>query len=142
MALYRTNYIFTKKLFSCAKFLLIKISYVQVPQQGNRSLYLPYSVPEEGQAVSKVLKLKYGRCGNLVKVERGKLCDTFHIDKGGVGAVQHVLGPEQPQPGSGRVHPGLRVPLPSGGNSGIIFSLLGIFLLFFLAKMVLLHFQM
>ena len=32
----------------------------QVPQQGNRSLYLPYSVPEVGQAVSKVLKLNYG----------------------------------------------------------------------------------
>ena len=30
--------------------------------------------------------------------------------------MQHVLRPEQPQPRSGRVHPGLRVPLPSGDD--------------------------
>ena len=30
--------------------------------------------------------------------------------------MQHVLGPEQPQPGGGRVHPGLRVPLSSGDD--------------------------
>ena len=30
--------------------------------------------------------------------------------------MQHVLGPKQPQPGGGRVYPGLRVPLSSGDD--------------------------